>query len=156
MACGLSMDYLIRLMADEIGPSSLPQDEHKSSLMSARVAALFLGILVMVCMVSVPTRAADDDSAAKYKTKDIMKKAFKGPLLKKVAGGEATDEEKKQLHAMLVALSKNKPKKGDAESWKKLTAALVKAGQGAVDGEAKAGTALKKASNCKVCHKSHK
>ena len=124
--------------------------------MSARVAALLLGILVMVCMLSVPTRAADDDSAEKYKTKDVMKKAFKGPLLKKVAGGEATDAEKKQLHAMLVALRKNKPKKGDAESWKNLTGALVKASEAAVKGEANAGAMLKKAANCKACHNSHK
>jgi hypothetical protein len=150
------MDYLNTLMADEFGLSSLPQDEHKSSVMSARVAALFSGALVMVCLVALPTRAADDDSAAKYSTKDVMKKAFKGPLLKKVAGGGASDAEKKQLHEMLVALSKNKPKKGDAESWKKLTGALVKASEAAVKGDAKAGGMLKKAANCKACHNSHK
>ncbi|MAI70739.1 MAG: hypothetical protein CMM01_07500 [Rhodopirellula sp.] len=150
------MHYLITIMADNYGLSSLPQDEHKSSVMSARVAALSSGVLVMVCLVAMPTRAADDDSAAKYSTKDVMKKAFKGPLLKKVAGGGASDAETKQLHGMLVALSKNKPKKGDAESWKKLTGALVKASEAAVKGDEKAGDMLKKAANCKACHNSHK
>ena len=150
------MDYLITLMVDYFGLTSLPQDEHKSSVMSARVAALFSGALVMVCLVALPTRAADDDSAAKYSTKDVMKKAFKGPLLKKVASGGASEAEKKELHGMLVALSKNKPKKGDAESWKKLTGALVKASEAAVKGDPKAGGMLKKAANCKACHNSHK
>ena len=109
-----------------------------------------------VAVVNVPETYADDDSAAKYSTKDVMKKAFKGPLLKKVAGGDASEAEKKELHQMLVALSKNKPKKGDAESWKKLTGALVKASEAAVKGDAKAGSMLKKAANCKACHYSHK
>lgn len=123
--------------------------------MSVRVGALFSGIMVVVCMIAVPTCAADD-TAAKYSTKDVMKKAFKGGLLKKVAGGTASDEEKKELQSMLVSLSKNKPKKGEADSWKKLTGALVKAGDGAVKGDPKAGDMLKKAANCKACHNSHK
>ena len=124
--------------------------------MSSKVVALLSGILVLVCLVAMPTQAADDDSAPKYSTKDVMKKAMKGPLLKKVAGGGASDAEKKELHAMMVALSKNKPKKGDADSWGKLTGALVKASQAAVAGDAKAGDMLKKTSNCKACHGTHK
>ena len=57
---------------------------------------------------------------------------------------------------MLVALSKNEPPKGDADSWKKLTGALVKAAKGCVDGDADAGAALRKAGNCGACHKKHK
>ena len=125
--------------------------------MSARFATLFSGALVIGCLVALPAlAAADDDSAAKYSTKDVMKKAFKGPLLKKVASGGASEAGKKELHGMLVALSKNKPKKGDAESWKKLTGALVKASEAAVKGDAKAGGMLRKAANCKACHNSHK
>ena len=75
--------------------------------MSARFAPLFSGALVIGCLVALPAlAAADDDSAAKYSTKDVMKKAFKGPLLKKVASGGASEAEKKELHGMLVALSK--------------------------------------------------
>lgn len=99
---------------------------------------------------------ADDEDKPKYTTKDVMKKAMKGPLLKKVASGGASEEETKQLHDMLVALSKNKPKKGEQDSWKQLTGALVKAGKAAVDGDSGAGAALKKAANCKNCHSKHK
>lgn len=124
--------------------------------MSKKLIALLTGSLVTVCFVSLPVVAEDDDDAPKYKIKDVMKKAMKGPLLKKVAGGDASDEEKMELHEMLVALSKNSPPKGDAESWNQMTGALVKAAQAAVDGDADAGAALKKAANCKECHSKHK
>lgn len=123
--------------------------------MSKKLIALVTGSLMIVCFVSLPV-IADDDDAPKYKIKDVMKKAMKGPLLKKVAGGDASDAEKKQLHEMLVALGKNSPPKGDEDSWKKLTGALAKAGKAAVDGEEDAGAALKKAANCKACHSKHK
>ncbi|QDT12420.1 hypothetical protein [Planctomycetes bacterium K23_9] len=125
--------------------------------MSRNVIVQLAGCLLLGAIVSLPAMAADDDDKApKFKTKQIMKKAFKGPLLKKVAGGEASDEEKKQLHEMLVALSKNKQPRGEDESWKTLTSALVKAGEAAVKGDEKAGAMLKKAANCKACHKEHK
>lgn len=123
--------------------------------MPKKLIALMLGTL-MICFVSLPVFAADDDDEPKYKIKDVMKKAMKGPLLKKVASGSASDAEKKELHEMFVALSKNEPPKGDAESWKKLTGALVKAAKGAVDGDDGAAAALKKAGNCKACHSQHK
>jgi len=84
-----------------------------------------------------------------------MKKAMKGPLLKKVAEGGASDEEK-ELHEMLDALGKNELKKGAAESWTTLTAALEKAGKAAVDGEAGAGEMLTKAADYIACHTPHK
>jgi hypothetical protein len=124
--------------------------------MPRKLIALMLGSFMMACFVSLPVIAADDDAKPKYKIKDVMKKAMKGPLLKKVAGGNASDAEKKELHGMLVALGKNKPPKGDANSWKKFTTALAKAGKAAVDGDADAGAALKKAANCKGCHSKHK
>ena len=122
--------------------------------MPRKLIALILGSL-MICFVSLPVFAADDD-APKYKIKDVMKKAMKGPLLKKVAGGNASDAEKKELYDMLVALGKNEPPKGEAKSWKKLTGALAKAAKAAVDGDEGAGAALKKAGNCGACHKKHK
>lgn len=114
-----------------------------------------LACLVAVAFIGLPAFAADDDKP-KYKTKEVMKEAFKGPLLKKVAAGDASEEDTKKLYDMLVALSKNEAPKGDAESWKELTGALVKAGKAAVDGEADAGAMLKKSSNCKACHSKHK
>ena len=111
--------------------------------------------LLLGALVSVPAFAADDDEP-KHTIKEVMKKAMKGPLTKKVAGGEASDEEKKLLHEMYEAMAAQKPKKGDEESWKKLTTALVAASKAAVDGDEKAPAMLKKAANCKACHKVHK
>ncbi|QDT05602.1 hypothetical protein K227x_40030 [Rubripirellula lacrimiformis] len=111
---------------------------------------------LLVALTAIPVLAADDDAEPKYATKDIMKKAMKGPLLKKVASGDASEEEKKTLHDMMVALAKNTPKKGEQESWDKLTGALVKASEAAVKDDPKAGEMLKKAANCKACHTPHK
>ena len=69
--------------------------------MSSKVVAVLSSILVLVCLVAIPAKAAEDDAAPKYNTKDVMKKAMKGPLLKKVASGGASDEEKKELQASL-------------------------------------------------------
>jgi len=120
-------------------------------------------VIALICtavmgLLMTPTIAADDgdDKKPKFKTKEVMKAAFKGPLLKKVAGGSGTEEDAKKLHEMLVALSKNEPPRGEAESWKKLTEALVKAGKAAVEGDKDAGAMLKKAANCKACHGKHK
>ncbi|MEM9586294.1 MAG: hypothetical protein AAGA03_03355 [Planctomycetota bacterium] len=117
----------------------------------ALVCSLALGL------VATTSRAADDDDKKpKYKTKQIMKVAFKGTLLKKVASGDASEEDTKKLYEMLVALSENKPPRGEADTWKKLTGELVKAGKAAVDGKKEAGGMLKKAANCKACHSKHK
>lgn len=124
--------------------------------MSKKLIALLSSAFLFACCVSIPVLAEDDDSKPKYTIKEVMKKALKGPLLKKVASGEASDAEKKELHEMMVALSKNEPKKGEAESWKELTTALVKASTAAVEGNGKAGAMLKKAANCKACHTPHK
>ena len=118
-----------------------------------RVVVLVLS-LVAVSAVSVSVIA--DDGEPKYSIKDCMKACFKGPLIKKVASGEASDEDKAKLHEMMVAMTKGTPKKGDAESWKMKTAALVKAAKAAVDGDATAPAMLKKAANCKACHSVHK
>jgi hypothetical protein len=122
--------------------------------MPKKLVAVLTASSMMVCLLTIPVSA--DQHEPKYKIKEVMKKAFKGPLLKKVASGDASDEETKQLHEMLVALSKNEPPKGEADSWKELTGALVKAGKAAVDGSDDAGTMLKKAANCKACHGKHK
>jgi hypothetical protein len=123
--------------------------------MSRKLVAVMTGLSLIIGFVALPA-TGEDDAKPKYTTKDVMKKAMKGPLLKKVAEGGASDEEKKELYEMLVALGKNEPKKGEAESWKTLTAALEKAGKAAVDGQADAGEQLTKAADCKACHNLHK
>ena len=124
--------------------------------MSRKLTALWSIPLLAACLVCLPATGADDDAEPKHKIKDVMKAALKGPLLKKVASGEASDDEKKQLHSMMVSLSKNKPPKGEDDSWKELTGALVKAANDAVEGTEGAAESLKKASNCKACHSKHK
>jgi cytochrome c556 len=88
--------------------------------------------------------------------KKVMKVAMKGGLCKSVASGKATKEQKKELLELFQNLAKAEPSKGDAESWKAKTEALVAAAQGAVDGKDGAGAQLKTASNCKACHDAHK
>ncbi|OUT55423.1 hypothetical protein SV7mr_43430 [Stieleria bergensis] len=111
-------------------------------------------LVAAATMISLPTLSAEEDKP-KFTTKQIMKEAFKGPLLKKVAAG-GSKEDAKKLHEMLVALAANEPKKGSEESWKKLTGALVAAAEGVVEGKDGSAAALKKAANCKACHNSHK
>ena len=86
---------------------------------------------------------------------EIMKKGFKGTkenpaLLKKVLGGSATADEKAKLAEYIKKMATLKPEKGDADSWKQKSEALVKAIE---KDDLKA---LKQASNCKACHKVHK
>ena len=107
--------------------------------MSRKFIASLTGCLLLGVFVCMPAMGDDDDSKPKITIKDVMKKGFnkrKG-LLPKVTKGSATDEEKKELHEMFVALSKNKPPRGEEESWKKFTGALVKAGKMVVDGDEK-------------------
>ena len=123
--------------------------------MSKKFIALMTGFLLVACFASVRVTAQEEEKP-KFTIKEVMKTAMKGGLAKKVAAGDASDEEKKQLHEMFVALAKHQPKKGEADSWKELSGALVKASQAAKDGDAEAGEMLKKATNCKACHDLHK
>ena len=123
------------------------------------MSKMMLSFVMLTLLSGVTTSVlvnAEESDGKKYSTKEVMKVAFKGGLLKKVSSGNASAEEAKNLHAMLVSLSKNQPKKGDADSWKKLTSALVKASTAVKEGTEGAGVMLQKASNCKACHNIHK
>lgn len=98
------------------------------------------------------------DNKPKYSMEEIMKQGMKGDtsILKKVVDGVATDAEKKQLVEYCKALTKLEPSKGDAESWKKKTAALLAAAEKVAGGDKAAVAALKETSNCKACHSVHK
>ena len=61
-----------------------------------------------------------------------------------LACGEASDDEKKELLAMLKDMAAQSPPKGSEESWKKLNGALVEAAEGIVEGKDGAVDALKK------------
>ena len=116
------------------------------------VALVVVGSLALLWNLS--SRAEDEKKPVPIK--EVMKTCMKGGLCKTVASGKATDEEKKKLVAMFEDLAKNKPPKGDEESWKKLTGALVEAAKACAEGKEGAGEALGKAANCAGCHKGHK
>jgi hypothetical protein len=107
---------------------------------------------VAVGLISV-LRAADEKP--KYTIKEVMK-FHKEKLHEKFAKGEATKEEKKKLLDGYEALTKDKPAKGDAESWKKLTDALLKSAKDLDAGKEGAADAFKKAVSCGPCHSVHK
>jgi hypothetical protein len=105
--------------------------------------------------VNLTTRA--EDAKPKYAIKDVMRVCMKGGLCKKVAKGEASADEKKQLVEMFEALAANKPPKGDDASWKEKTAALLSAAKDCEAGKDGAGAVLSKAgSACMACHSAHK
>jgi hypothetical protein len=93
---------------------------------------------------------ADAQEKPKYSVKEVMQKAMKSGLCKKVASGKGSDAEKQELVELFTSLHQNKPKKGDSDNWKKMTDALLAA---AKSGD---GKALATAANCAACHKEHK
>ncbi len=92
----------------------------------------------------------------KHTIKEVMKEAMKGGLLKKVSGGEATDDEKKELLDMFISMLENKPPKGEMESWHNLAGASALAAAKVVVGREGGAEELKAATNCKACHSQHK
>lgn len=113
-------------------------------------------LLLMVAMTAGIISAEDKDDVDPKAIKKAMKTAMKDGLLKKVAKGEGSDEEKAELLALFVAMAKVDPPKGEHADWEKRNKALIEAAQAAVDGKDGAGEALTKASNCKDCHSAHK
>ncbi len=93
---------------------------------------------------------------AKHTIPQVMAKAMKGGLCKKVAQGKANDDEKKQLVELFTSLTKNEPPKGEAKDWKEKTSALLAAAKKAADGDEAGAKSLGKLANCKACHDAHK
>ena len=92
----------------------------------------------------------------KYSIKDVMVKAHKGGLMKKVASGKASAEEKKQLLEFYEALAANKPPAGDEADWKVKTSAIVAAAREAAEGDEAAAKKLSDTVKCMDCHQAHK
>ena len=114
------------------------------------------GLIAAVGLVfCLSTTGAGDKKDPKYTIKEVMAKAHKEGLLKKVASGKADEDDRKELAELYTALSQNKPPMGELADWKKITGAMVKAAKLAVKDAAK-GTALKKIVNCGACHKEFK
>ena len=103
--------------------------------------------------------SAGDDSQAgekkdpKHTISEVMLKAHKSGLWKKVAGGKADADEKKVLLEYYTSLSQSKPPQGDEAAWKKQTARMLMLAKSIVDGDEKAGKVLLKTVNCGACHK---
>jgi hypothetical protein len=111
--------------------------------------------VLCVCMVAL---ASIGHAAEKSKLSDAMKKGFKaddGPFKKAVAG-KASAAELKQLYTYVQTMAAFKPKKGDAASWKTKTDTLLAVTKSLIAGDKTAAAKLKKAGNCKACHKVHK
>ena len=120
-----------------------------------RLVAKFFAVcltLLVACVVLA------QDPAPQPSIKEVMARAHKPPanLLRKVAQGNASAEETKQLLDLYQALARNKPPRGDAQAWADRTSLLVAAAQAAVDGKPEAAQELKKVSNCMACHSEHK
>ena len=119
---------------------------------------LVAGLLVAAATVMQSIAWAQDAEAAKPKhtIEEVMEKAHKGGLLNKVAGGEASDEEKAELLDLYVSLVENEPPRGDAASYQKLATAAVMGAARVVVGRDGAEAQLKRAVNCMACHRDHR
>lgn len=94
----------------------------------------------------------------KYDFEEIMFKGHKGDasLLAKTLRKEATPEEVAKLIEYHEALAAHAAPKGDAESWKQKTEALLKASRAAKETASDENLArLKEAASCKACHSVH-
>lgn len=89
-------------------------------------------------------------------TKKAMQDGHKSKLVDKVAGGKASDEEKKKLVELYKGMSAEDAPKGDQAGWKKKVAALLTSAEGVASGDKTAGAKLKAAADCKGCHSMHK
>ncbi len=115
--------------------------------------ALSLGLAALFLTAGY---AGAEDAKPKYTIKEVMKLAHKEKLLNKVTDGKGTTDDKKKILELYEEMAKNKPPKGDADSWKKLNDAIIAAAKDVVDGKDGSIDALKKATKCGDCHSAHK
>jgi hypothetical protein len=130
-----------------------PHGRHKGKLSMRTAKTLVLALLALGILSFGAFQAAEEkkpDDKPKYTIKEIMQKAHKSNLYKKMVDASISDDEKKLLTELYMELAKNKPEKGEADDWKKRTEAInkaMKAGDGKEFG---------KILNCKACHELHK
>ena len=113
--------------------------------MHVMLRSLAAGAILVSLAASLAVRAED---APKHTIKQVMKEAHKDGLLKKVAGGQGNKEDAEKLLSLYKSLGDNKPPKGDPESWKAKTVALIRAAQDVVDNKDGAPARLQAAANC--------
>jgi cytochrome c556 len=131
---------------------------------------LALAGALALAIVAAGTTAGADDKDKPPSIKEIMTKAHKGGdaiLSRAKAAAKKSDFDELSKHAATLVklgsdLSRAKPKKGEAESWKELTADYVKKAKAlqkaAKDKDETAATeSLQElGSSCSKCHKAHK
>jgi len=119
---------------------------------------LLLAVVIGAGVIGVSLMAAAPEKK-EIAIKTVMQEAMKPDgmaLCKKVASGQATDEQKARLVELFTALHAAKPKKGDEASWKAKTEALLAAATNCKAGKEGAMAALAAAADCKGCHTAHK
>ncbi len=78
------------------------------------------------------------------------------PLCKKFGAGTLSEGEVKDLLVAYEDLGKNKPPKGDEDSWKTKTTALLAAAKDVAAKKDGAAAAYSKAVKCMDCHSVHR
>ena len=116
---------------------------------------LIVGSLVLAFVTGSGVMAFNNPFAAKT-IKEVMKIAHKDGLMKKVVGGSASDDEKKQLLDLYIDMLEGEPKKGDKAEFLAKTNALVVSAAKVLLGKEGAAAELEKTSNCMACHSKHK
>ena len=108
---------------------------------------------VLAAFFIVDANDAGDKGKPKYTIAEVMEKAHKSGLWKKVQMGTAEKGDREQLAELYKSLVESKPPKGDQEVWKKTTTEMHKI---AVDSIADADAGKKLKVNCAACHKQFK
>lgn len=124
------------------------------------------GILALAVIVAANTTNAADDKAPDVKA--VMKKSFGGKENLKTKIQAAIKEKKwedaeplaKEWSECVAGLPKATPKKGEKESWEKLSATFVKnvttLGEAVKEKDAKKANGAINGIQCKSCHDAHR
>ena len=136
------------------------------------LASLLAGLVATVAMISTFAQAAEEKKGKAQSIKEIMKCAFEedtgcmdvisSMVTEKEPKWDVIQGKSKEWVKAAADLGKNKPKKGSAESWEKLSKKWyvdVKALDAATDKkDVKATAAALKTieGSCKGCHPAHK
>lgn len=120
----------------------------------------FIILSVASLTVLALTSSSTGAPKPKYTIKQVMKEAIKGhsALVKKACKGTATPEEVAKMIEYFRAMAECTPPKGDLDSWKQKSGALLEAAlkvQKAPQDKA-ASLALEHAVECRQCHNPHK
>src|SRR5438093_6247103 len=115
---------------------------------------LLVACVIVALAGAVVALTGTAQEKAKYTTKEVMQKAHKGGLMKKVSEGKATADEKKQLLEFYEALAANKPPRGEEADWKTRTSAIVAAARLAAEGDEAGAKKLTEVvgTKCMDCH----